>query len=57
MWRTMLNRLKEPSTMAGMAVLLGLFGVPAAPEMVQGAGMVLTGVAGLLAVLLPESQK
>lgn len=57
MWRTMLNRLKEPSTMAGLAVLLGLFGVPAAPEMVQGAGMILTGVTGLLAVLLPEGAK
>lgn len=50
----LLNRLKEPSTMAGLAVLLGLFGVPAAPEIVQGAGNVLTGVLGLAAVFVRE---
>lgn len=49
-----LKRLREPSTMAGLAVLLGLFGVPAAPEVMQGAGQVLTGLLGLAAVFVRE---
>lgn len=49
-----LNRLREPSSLAGIAVLLGLFGVPAAPEVVQGAGQVLTGLLGLAAVFVRE---
>lgn len=48
------KRLREPSTMAGLAVLLGLVGVPAAPEVVQGAGNVLTGLLGLAAVFMRE---
>ncbi len=51
----LLNRLKEPSSMAGIAVLLGMFGVPAAPEIVQGVGHVLTGIIGLAAILIPEA--
>jgi hypothetical protein len=49
-----LNRLKEPSSLAGVAVLLGLFGVPAAPEIVQGAGQLLTGLLALAAVFVRE---
>lgn len=48
----MLNRLREPSTMAGIAVLVGLFGLPAgAPELIT---QVLAGLAGLAAILMPE---
>lgn len=50
----LLNRLKEPSSMAGIAVLLGLFGVPAAPEVIQGAGHLLTGALGLAAIFMKE---
>lgn len=49
-----LNRIKEPSSLAGLAVLLGMFGVPAAPEMVQGVAQIITGALGLAAVLVRE---
>ena len=50
-----LTRLREPSTMAGLAVLASLFGVPAGvPELV---GQVAAGLAGLAAILLPEARK
>lgn len=48
------DRLREPSTMAGLSVLLGLLGVPAAPEVMQGAGQVLTGAFALAAVFMRE---
>lgn len=42
--------------MAGLAVLLGLFGVPAAPELLQGAGHILTGVLAVASVFMGESK-
>lgn len=47
-----IERLREPSTMAGLSALALLFGAPpGVPEAaVQGAA----AVAGILAVLLPE---
>ena len=53
------NRIKEPSTMAGLAVLLGLFGVPVeiaavAPELVT---QIIAGGVALFAVVMPESNK
>lgn len=54
MWKLIFDRLKEPSTMAGLSVLLGVFGVPHAPELMQGAGQIVVGIAGLLAVAMPE---
>lgn len=50
-----INRLREPSTMAGLAVLLGLFGVPAAPEIMQGVGHIVTGGFALAAVFMREN--
>jgi len=47
-----INRMKEPSTAAGLAALAVAFGMP-----VEVAGPVvngLVGLAGLLAVVLPE---
>lgn len=50
-----LERLREPSSWAGVAVLLGLFGVPVgAPELVAQVG---AGLAGLLAIALKEKGK
>lgn len=46
------QRLREPSTMAGLSVLFALFGVP--PGVPELAGQVIAGVAGLAAVLMPE---
>lgn len=49
-----LNRMREPSTMAGISVLLGLFGVQVAPEVATGAVQVVSGVAALAAVFMRE---
>lgn len=46
-----LNMFKQPSTWAGIAVLLSFFGIHVAPEAVVNAGV---GVAGTLAVLVNE---
>lgn len=48
----LLQRLKEPSTWAGLAVLGTLFGVP--PGTVEAASQVIGGVAALAAIFLPE---
>lgn len=48
----LLNRLREPSTMAGLSILGALFGLP--PGTVEGLGQVVAGVAAVGAVLLPE---
>lgn len=54
MKRAILNRLREPSTMAGLVAMLALFGLPpGVPELV---GQVAAGALGLAAVLLPERQ-
>ena len=52
--KSIFNRLREPSSMAGMATLAILFGVPtgAAELIVQVVG----GIAGLAAILLPEKR-
>lgn len=52
---TLASRLREPSSMAGLAVLAALFGVPAGvPELVA---QVVAGAAGLAAMFLPEAGK
>ena len=52
--RTIAQRLREPSTMAGIAALAMLFGVPvgAAEAVVQIVG----GVAAIAAIALPENK-
>lgn len=52
-----INRLKEPSTYAGLAALLGLVGVKLAPEALQAIITVLTGIAGAVAVFFPDLNK
>ncbi len=48
-------RLREPSTMAGIAALAALLGVPpGVPELV---GQIIVGVTGLAAILLPEVKR
>jgi hypothetical protein len=49
-----LARLREPSTYAGLSVLLGVFGVNVAPEAFQAAVQAVTGLAALAAILLRE---
>lgn len=46
------RRLREPSTLAGIAALLAMFGLPqGVPEL---ASQALAACAGIAAVLLPE---
>ena len=47
-----INRMKEPSTWAGIAALGVLFGLPEGT--VQALGQVVGGVAALAAIVLPE---
>lgn len=51
--RAILNRIKEPSTWAGLSVLAALVGVP--PGTFELLSQVVMGVAGLAAIALPES--
>ena len=51
------NRLKEPSTYAGLAALLGVVGVKLAPEAMQAIITVLTAIAGAVAVFVPDMNK
>lgn len=52
-----LARMREPSTYAGLSVLLGLFGVNVAPEVMAPAIQVATGAAALAAVFMGERAK
>lgn len=49
-----INRLKEPSTMAGLGVLAVLLGVP--PGTVDVVVQAVAGVAAAAAVLVPEAK-
>lgn len=54
MGKIIANRLREPSTWAGLGVLAVLAGLPPGTwDIIVQVG---TGVAGLAAVLLPEKQ-
>ena len=57
MFTGLLNRLKEPSTYAGLASIIGLFGIHIAPETWTAIIAVLTAIAGLLAIILQEKAK
>lgn len=50
------NRLKEPSTYAGLAALLGAFGVSIDPGMLQAVVAVATAIAGLASIFVSEKQ-
>lgn len=50
-----LDRIKQPSTWAGLSVLGVLFGLP--PGTIDLVGQVVAGVAGLAAIVLKEQEK
>ena len=50
----LLARAKEPSSYAGLAGILGMVGITVAPAEWQAIVGVLTAVASLLAIVLPE---
>lgn len=54
MLKGILDRLKEPSTYAGVGVLLGLVGVNFAPEELNAIIGVLTAIAAALAIFFRE---
>lgn len=53
-WGNIMNRLREPSTWAGLAVLAGLFGVPLLPEQLAAIGQAGAALAGVAAVFMQE---
>ncbi len=50
----LLSRLSEPSSWAGIAAVGGALGIPMAPDVMQPLIQILTGAAGLAALLLRE---
>ena len=50
----LVSRLKEPSSYAGIGMLLAALGLHVEDATLQAAIAALCGVAGLVAVLLPE---
>jgi hypothetical protein len=51
------NRMKEPSTYAGLAALLGVVGLKVAPDQLNALITVLTALAGAIAVFVPDLNK
>lgn len=51
------NRMKEPSTYAGLAALLGVVGLKVAPDQINALITVLTALAGAIAVFVPDLNK
>lgn len=49
--RALLNRLREPSTMAGLAALSALFGVPGLDQAIS---QTVGGVVALASIFMPE---
>lgn len=47
-----LNRIREPSTWAGLSMLGVLFGLP--PGTIEGLGQIIGGIAALAAVFMSE---
>lgn len=52
MKKIILNRIKEPSTWAGLSMLGVVFGLP--PGTIEAVGQVAGGIAALVAIFLPE---
>lgn len=52
-WLKIINRLREPSTWAGLSALGLIFGLP--PGTIDAVGAIVGGVAALGAIALPES--
>lgn len=50
--QSIVNRLREPSTWAGLSALGLIFGLP--PGTVDAIGQILGGVAAIAAIALPE---
>lgn len=53
----LIERLKEPSSYAGFAALLGIVGVKFAPDQFQAIVTLLTAAAGVAAVFMKDKAK
>lgn len=53
----LMERFKEPSSYAGLAGLLGMFGVNTSDAVLHGIALILAGIAGIVSVFLPEQKK
>jgi NO-binding membrane sensor protein with MHYT domain len=52
----LIARLREPSTYAGLAAVLTAAGITYSPDLLDAAVTVAAALAGLAAVLVPESK-
>lgn len=52
-----INRLREPSTWAGVASIAVSLGLGVPPGLIEAAGQALAGVAGVLAIVMRERAK
>lgn len=55
--KLILSKLREKSTWAGVAVLVGAFGIPVPPGVVEYAGEAIGAIAGLLLILKSDKPK
>ena len=53
-FKKIIDRLKEPSSWAAIAIALGVFGIEASPEYLKVVTQAGTGVSALMAVLMSE---
>lgn len=53
--RNLFNKLRQPSSMAGVSVLLGIFGVQVAPDTMTTVVNAVAGAAALGAMLIDEN--
>lgn len=53
--KTLINRMREPSSLAGVSTLAILFGVPAGAS--EAAVQIIAGLAALAAIYLPEGKR
>ena len=55
--KTILDRLKEPSTYRGLAVIAGTAGIILSPELATAIGAAVAAVIGLIEVVRSEKKK
>lgn len=48
------KRVLEPSSMAGIAALAAIFGIPHANEVIANGSQIVAGIAGIAAIFIPE---
>lgn len=55
--KLILSKLREKSTWVGVAVLVGAFGIPVPPGVVEYAGEAIGAIAGILLILKSDKPK